>query len=169
MERLTKRLQSGAADYAVNMAALTLPQRSAYRQKCVEALAAYEDTGLAPEEINGLCNMDKRAKMADLLRLEEYQALGTVDELSAQVKARDEGRAVVLPTKTVFEPVWDAGDECDLKCPERFDGLDTCQGCPKAVPYAYQRDCRQDDVIGKTVFLTRAEAEAAQREEGQDG
>lgn len=85
----------------------------------------------------------------------------TIEELSALVKARDEGRVVVLPMKTVFEPVWDAGNKCDLKCPERFDGLDTCQGCSKAVPHAYQRDCRPDDVIGKNVFPNRAEAEAA--------
>lgn len=62
----------------------------------VNRLAAYEDTGLEPEQVMGLCDMARRAKMADLLRLEEYQALGAVEELTALVKALDEGRVVML-------------------------------------------------------------------------
>lgn len=37
--------------------------------KTIDRLAAYEDTGLEPEEIGVLCSMDRRAKMANLLRL----------------------------------------------------------------------------------------------------
>lgn len=54
----------------------------------VDRLAAYEDTRLTPEGINGLCEMDRRARMADMLRLEEYQALGTVEALTELVKAQ---------------------------------------------------------------------------------
>lgn len=43
-------------------------------------LAAYEDTGLEPEEILMLCSMDKRARMADLLREEENRSL-TLEDL----------------------------------------------------------------------------------------
>ena len=43
-------------------------------------LAVYEDIGLMPEEIIGLCSMDRRAKMAELLRMEESKPL-TSDEL----------------------------------------------------------------------------------------
>lgn len=50
----------------------------------IEKLAAYEDTGLTPEEINGLCEMDKRSRMAKMLRWEEAEA---------------DGRLVVLPCK----------------------------------------------------------------------
>lgn len=62
-------------------------------------LSAYEDTGLTPEEIIGLCEMDKRAKMADLLRLEEYQSLGDIARLRALAEADRDGRCVVLPCK----------------------------------------------------------------------
>lgn len=48
--------------------------------KIVNTLAAYEDTGLEPEEIMGLCRMDRRAKMAELLRMEENKPL-TPDDL----------------------------------------------------------------------------------------
>ena len=39
--------------------------------KAFDRLAAYEDTGLEPEEIMGLCEMDRRAKMADMIRKEK--------------------------------------------------------------------------------------------------
>lgn len=49
-------------------------------RKAIDRLAAYEDTGLTPEEIMGLCRMDRRAKMAELLRMEENKPL-TPDDL----------------------------------------------------------------------------------------
>lgn len=47
-------------------------------------LGAYEDTGLSPEEITALCSMEKRSKMANMLRWEE---------------ANDDGRLLILPCK----------------------------------------------------------------------
>lgn len=106
MERLTKRLQSGASDYAVNMATLTHPQKSAYRQRCVDRLAAYEDTGLEPEQVKALGNKMKQIYsgtaediildmklLADHMECEKYRALGTVEELAEMVKARGENKA----------------------------------------------------------------------------
>ena len=40
-----------------------------------DRLAAYEDSRLTPEEIMILCSMDRRAKMAELLRMEENKPL----------------------------------------------------------------------------------------------
>lgn len=57
MKRLTKYLASGAADYNYPADCYggndcnDRAAKSAYRQTCVERLAAYEDTGLTPEEI----------------------------------------------------------------------------------------------------------------------
>lgn len=48
--------------------------------EAIDRLAAYEDTGLTPAEIIGLCAMDKRARMAELLRQEEYRPL-TLEEM----------------------------------------------------------------------------------------
>lgn len=39
--------------------------------KAFDRLAAYENTGLEPDEIISLCDMDRRAKMAEMLRIEE--------------------------------------------------------------------------------------------------
>lgn len=59
--------------------------RSEHVRQVLNRLAAYEKTGLGPEEIYTLCSMDRRARMADLLRLESYQSLGTFEELAALV------------------------------------------------------------------------------------
>lgn len=72
-------------------------------------LKAYEDTGLEPDEIIGLCKMDKRAKMSDLVRLEEYQDIGTMEEFAALKKAHDDGRLVELPIIAMVEQTLDNG------------------------------------------------------------
>lgn len=64
----------------------------------VDRLAAYEDTGLEPEEINGLCEMDRRAKMADMLRQEDSFGV-SIDRLRELAQAEKEGRCVVLACK----------------------------------------------------------------------
>lgn len=62
----------------------------------VEAeLKKYKATGFEPEEISGLCSMSERAKLADLLRLEEYQALGTIDHIRELVQAEKNGCLIV--------------------------------------------------------------------------
>lgn len=63
MERLTKYLASGAADYNYPADCYggndcnDRVTKSAYRQTCVERLAAYEDTGLTPEEVKRMSNI----------------------------------------------------------------------------------------------------------------
>lgn len=60
--------------------------------RLVERLAAYEDTGLMPEEI-------KSAFMTDALIKLAAQALETTpDELRGMAKARKDGRLAILPT-----------------------------------------------------------------------
>lgn len=63
MERLTKYLASGAADYNYPAGCYSgndcndRVAKSAYRQTCVERLAAYEETGLTPEESKRMSNI----------------------------------------------------------------------------------------------------------------
>ena len=59
MERLTKRLPGGAANYNYPKSCYIGDgsdadriSQSAFRQRCVEQLADYEDTKLTPEEID---------------------------------------------------------------------------------------------------------------------
>lgn len=56
------------------------PDGSCDQRRVYERLREYERAGLDPEDILRLCDMDRRAKMANLLRLENYQAIGSASE-----------------------------------------------------------------------------------------
>ena len=135
--------------------------------KFFNRLSAYEDTGLEPEEIKELRELctDEVAELARTL----HRAIepGEADHLRDLLKAENEGRLVVLPSKTVWELTMDAGPDCDLKCPvDAYDEALGCDLCSKAKPFAYERPCTQERLKGrgKTVFLTREEAEATMKE-----
>ena len=121
-------------------------------------LADYEDTGLEQEDLKKAFNETEILKLA-------AQALSTTpDHLRGLIQAEQEGRLVVLPAKTVWELTMDSGPDCDLKCPvDAYDEALGCDLCSKAKQFAYERPCTQDLLkeLGKTVFLTREEAEAA--------
>ena len=74
MERLTKRID-GHAFYAQGRYETTIPaeMETEDMRQCLKRLAAYEDTGLEPEEIDRLQSMDNRARMAEQLRKEDLQ------------------------------------------------------------------------------------------------
>ena len=137
-----------------------------YSGETVDRLAAYEETGLEPEKIEQL----KGEVFGLRLDKQELSALGPIGRLRELVKADREGRCVVLPAKTVFELTWDAGPNCNMVCPLSIDGKGQCDFCDYGEQFIYERLCRQEhiDQIGKTVFLTRKEADAALRRE-QDG
>ena len=121
-------------------------------------LSAYEDTGLEPEEI-----YEVRFLIA---AQRDPQKLARLREL---VLADQDGRLVVLPSKTVWELTMDAGPDCDMKCPvDAFDEALGCDLCSKAKQFAYERPCTQELLkeLGKTVFLTRQEAEEAMAQKG---
>ena len=120
-------------------------------------LAAYEDTGLEPDDIKRVFNEDAVLNLAG-------QALGiTPDRLRELAQADREGRCVMLPAKTVFELTWDAGPNCNMICPLSIDGKGQCDFCDYGEQFIYESPCRQEhiDQIGKTVFLSREEAEKA--------
>ena len=123
-----------------------------------ERLKKYEDTGLEPEEI-----YEVRFLIA---AQRDPQKLARLREL---VLADQDGRLVVMPQKTVWELTMDAGPDWDMKCP--VDAWDETLGddlCSKAKQFAYERPCTQDLLkeLGKTVFLTREEAEAVLAQKG---
>ena len=149
MERCTIRLKTGEARCS-----------QLDGNVVVERLAAYEDTGLTPEEIKAPFTEDTMINLA-------AQALGVEpSRLRELADAEKDGRVVVLPCKTVFELTWDAGPDCDLVCPVAIDGNGCCDFCDKGKLFAYERPCCQEHIerLGKTVFLTRAEAENALQE-----
>ena len=121
-------------------------------------LAAYEDTGLEPEQVMEL----KSFTQGGIHKVDD--GWKHVQDL---LQAEKEARLVVLPSKTVWELTMDAGPDCDLKCPvDAYDEALGCDLCSKAKPFAYERPCTQERLkgLGKTVFLTREEAEDAMKE-----
>lgn len=125
----------------------------------IDRLAAYEDTGLTPEEVAGLCEMDKRSRMAKMLRWEEAEAAG---------------RLMILPCK-VGDEVWlldnrfmqrDGSGFRFARC--RINEFSADANNTYAVLdgdeswYAKKRFMAVPICdIGKTVFLSREAAEAA--------
>lgn len=104
-------------------------------------LAAYEDTGLEPEEIMGMCKMEERSRMAKMLRWED---------------AEKDGRLVVLPCKvgdTVYQTDKIRIYECEIK----------------SIIFETDGAAFDETAIGKYVFLTRQEAEAALKKEANNG
>ncbi len=139
--------------------------------KAFDRLAAYEETGLEPGEIEQLKGEVFGLRL-DKQELEQYRALGPIDRLRELKQADDEGRCVVLKCKpnatvwfiksafsTAHFPI--EGNHVSIK------GV-ACDGdiyCSAITAYnKISRSFYMSD-IGKTVFLTREEAEAALRRE----
>ena len=124
-----------------------------------ERLKEYEDTGFDPEEIaDFMKRWEQTVEIGGMLK--KY----CIDHIRDLLQAEQEGRLLVLPQKTVWELTLDAGPDCDMKCPvDAWDESLGCDLCSKAKLFAYERPCTQDLLkgLGKTVFLTREEAEAA--------
>lgn len=161
MERLTKRLSSGASDYNYPKSCYfddnSGPDRiaqSAFRQRCVERLADYEDSACEPEEVLPKDKADEIAlKLMRLADLENFCSYTRLRELAEADKA---GRLVVLPCKVgdklyrVFDGNISEHEVQNMKyfARQRRLGIDMTPFFPDAGRF-----------IGKTVFLTREEAE----------
>lgn len=119
--------------------------------KAFDRLAAYEETGLEPGEIEQLKG-EAFGLRVDKQELEQYRALGPIDRLRELKQADDEGRCVVLPFKP---PRW------VYMCSARFPK-------PAQAHYASAINVLQDMDKGCVFGDTPEEAEAALRRE-QDG
>ena len=68
-----------------------------YQADFVDRLAAYEDTGLTPEEV---LPKDKADEIAlKLMRLADFESLCSYDRLRELAEADKDGRCIVLPCK----------------------------------------------------------------------
>ena len=130
-----------------------------------ERLKEYEDTGLKPEEIaDFMKRWEQTVEIGGMLK--KY----CIDHIRDLLHAEQAGRLVVLPCKvgdTVYMPVGKWGtitgyeaDECDGFHIARDGVLQIKAKC-------YSGNHGTYGVPGKTVFLTREEAEAALK--GGDG
>jgi hypothetical protein len=163
MERLTKRLSSGAPTYNYPASCYfdddSGPDKiaqSAFRQRCVERLADYEDSACEPEEV---LPKDKADEIAlKLMRLADLESLCSYTRLRELSEADKDGRLVVLPCKVgdklyrvfageIFEHR--VGSMKYFAIQGQWD-IETYPFCPYV-----------ESSIGKTIFLTREEAKAA--------
>ena len=141
MKRLTCRDKDGFP---------MMKKRGGFKQGGVERLAAYEDTGLTPEEID----MDHEA--AETLR--QLCRDCDLDRLAELAEADRAGRLVVLPCEVgdklyrVFDGNISEHEVQNMKyfARQRRLGIDMTPFFPDAGRF-----------IGKTVFLTREEADKA--------
>ena len=158
MERLTKRVDGIAV---LESWAIDKDPVSISRMLC-NRLAAYEDTGLEPQDIISAVDMSKIA--CALHELNAYKGLGPIDHIRDLIKAEQDGRLVVLPCK-VGDHVWADGREAIVVW---FLGYKT----ERYLHAQFFDNAEYTDIpfyeIGKTVFLTREEAEAAMAQKGGD-
>lgn len=153
MKRLTKRTTVGAASYDYppgcyfDSGCMDEVAKSGFRQNCVERLAAYEDTGLTPKEAKRMSNILMDVGI-DYNCSWEYVKNWLLDNrLRELAEADKDGRLVVLPCKM--------GDTV-YYIRREFDGTDVVGEAEfwwSDIPY-----------LGKTIFLTREEAEKALEE-----
>lgn len=168
MERLT--FEGNFCDIA-QCACTKCPYDTDCSQKQVwERLKAYEDTGLTPEEIKAPFTEDAMLNLA-------AQALGVEPSRLRELAVADkDGRCVVPPCKVgdVMYKLFREYTECTSYQDRK--GNYCCEGCMvpcdsrevtviRAIqPNSLPEVVRYIEDIGKTVFLTREEAEKALQE-----
>lgn len=157
MERLTEKHYLGTDHYMkcsgscnVDMDCIDCPSFDCL----VERLAAYEDTGLTPERCSEFARADAEGRYI-VMRDAEQEGVARLRELA---KADNAGRLVVLPCKVgdklyrVFDGNISEHEVQNMKYFARQGrlGIDMTPFFPDAGKF-----------IGKTVFMTREEAEKA--------
>ena len=133
-----------------------------YSGEAVDRLAAYEGTGLEPEEILSAVDMAKIA--CALHELNAYKELGSIDCLRKLAQADREGRCVVLPAKldqTIY--LWRIGDDCPSV--SRLDGVQI--NADGEITYPIWNGYLTPGDFGETVFLTREEAALRREQDGE--
>lgn len=168
MERLTEKRdgqnviplrQNGKIKWSICSAGLgDAPTKYLYGDHA-DRLAAYEDTGLEPEEIEKAMDIVKSAVSA-------FEDFG-VDRLAELAEADREGRCVVLPCK-VEDDVYI--NILGRTLPFTVISISQMASTPT---FKAQHGIRlvyifKADDVGETVFLTREDAEAALRREQKE-
>ena len=167
MERLTKRV-NGVVVYVGTMnpymnGQIPCEVESAGVREMMYRLAAYEDTGLEPEEV---LPKDKADEIAlKLMRLADLESLCNYARLRELAEADKDGRVVVLPCK-VGDTLYEVTGRKTIS-EYRVKAIRVELFCvsieweiEKGFVWQSLAGITQSE-IGKTVFLTREEAEAA--------
>lgn len=136
-------------------------------RKVWERLKAYEDTGLSPEEVEHL----KLASMGKAIaEITEFEGI-PIDRMRELAQAEKEGRCVVLPCK-VRDKAWYLTGKPSAARQPHFDRIDSEivggfyydeRGLQVRLNY-FHGNHGTYGFFGKTVFLTREEAQEALKE-----
>lgn len=172
MERLTKRATDGQAmmdcekckaDWTGKHGKPMADCTALYcRNRLLDRLVEYEDTGLEPEEV---LPKDKADEIAlKLIRLADLESLCSYTRLRELTEADKDGRLVVLPCK-VGDTVWAIldGAKYARECKVDFVNIGSFG---TTIVFVVKDGLREQygvtaAAFGKTVFLTREEAEKA--------
>lgn len=160
MERLTQRLRTGE----VLMASNCEEKYTEQEWICVlqDRLAAYEDSGCDPEEV---LPKDKSDEIAlKLMRLADLENLCSYTRLRELAEADKGDRVVVLPCQSgerVFAIL--DGEKHVRECEVEHAVLDDWRKVFAIRPVGYAQNAYYAPfgAFGRTVFLTREEAEKA--------
>lgn len=154
MERLTEYEVVGGHVHAVPIGDV---------DKAMMRLAAYEDTGLGPDQIECM--------YMEVQELASYLCTNGEDRAIELAKADMEGRVVILPCKigdTLFRPLsWrNIVEKCTVSLlTQKADKSWKIRLTSENFRTTFEITIND---IGKTVFLTREEAEKALEEEKDD-
>lgn len=168
MERLTQRNEDGIA---------RCPLPEGYEPPCpvvtreaLDRLAAYEDTGLEPDKIQKLVDAIRKHEVVFLtkdqclermlIKVDGHWTDFTIAELQDFLRAKKEGRLMVLPCK-VGDTVWIIEEDGIYRV--RVQGISASVSGKDCILRfgGYPARSAWGSEVGKTVFLTQAEAEAA--------
>ena len=154
MERLTEKYclaedhyMKCSEDCNVDMACVDCPAFD----KLIERLAAYEDTGLTPEEIKAPFTEDTMINLA-------AQALGVEPSLLRKLAEADKDGRVVVPPCRQGDELWTYCNH-PVKRVYSFTVSDVSTLNGRTVLNTLGLGTIRPEDIGKTVFLSREEAE----------
>ena len=161
MERMTERSESGHAYYPqcfkepCDGVGCEIEQCKFSEEAC-DRLAAYEDTGIEPEEVETVKLALCAKHMVDLETLNNTP----ISRLVEIAEADKEGRVIVLPCEVGHAAYWVHNGiitDCHInRIQVNRKGVFLCLKNKKS-----HGAFRVDTCLGKTVFLTREEAEKA--------
>ena len=156
MERLTYRYADGEAWASIYKVSACGEHEC--KGPIIERLAAYEDTGMTPEEIDAL--QKREQGLAEMLVNVSCGCAVSYSRLAELAQAEKDGRLVVLPCKPdeIFYQ-WKRGDDCPSV--SRFEGVEISEDGEIIYPMKRWGEAFTLDDFGKTIFLSRADAKAA--------
>ena len=147
MERLTYRDKDGMA---------MMKERGGWKSGGIDRLAAYEDTGLEPEEIaDFMKRWEQTVEIGGMLK--KY----CIDHIRDLLHAEQDGRLVVLPCK-VGDSVYIPDLEQKIPVKVRVQGISISVSGRTILRFdGYPVESAWGDGCGKDWFLNREDAEAA--------